>query len=141
MQGSLRIIRNGIGITEQATIEVHGIKGLWNLRRFNDDPMDTYLVISFVNETRGLAFATSELEELMDAQIEGFDHQKQTLHCANLTPDAILQVTDREIRVIFNLGDNTLQKWSPPNKKSIIIATSSPSQVRFSLKCEIEYFV
>lgn len=32
--GSLRIIRNGIGINEQASIELEGIKGIWSLRRW-----------------------------------------------------------------------------------------------------------
>ena len=31
--GSLRIVRNGIGVLEQASIELSGIKGVWSLRR------------------------------------------------------------------------------------------------------------
>ena len=31
-EGSLRIIRNGIGIHENATIDLPGIKGVWPLR-------------------------------------------------------------------------------------------------------------
>ncbi len=30
--GSLRIVRNGIGINEQASVELHGINGVWSLR-------------------------------------------------------------------------------------------------------------
>lgn len=29
--GSLRIVRNGVGIDEQATLEMPGVKGLWSL--------------------------------------------------------------------------------------------------------------
>lgn len=32
--GSLRIVRNGVGIDEQATLEMPGVKGLWSLLDF-----------------------------------------------------------------------------------------------------------
>eukprot|EP00210_Caulerpa_lentillifera_P005156 g4928.t1 len=142
MQGSLRIIRNGIGITDQATIELHGVKGLWSLKRSLEDPLDVYLMISFVNETRGLAFLSNNAEELTDAQINGFEHEKQTLHCANLIHNAILQVTVGEIRAIFNQGLNGVHKWTPSEDKSIIMATSSPSQVLLACDSgELVYFI
>jgi DNA damage-binding protein 1 len=31
--GSLRIVRNGIGVLEQATVELPGVKGVWSLRK------------------------------------------------------------------------------------------------------------
>lgn len=33
IDGSLRIVRNGIGVLEQAAIELPGIKGVWSLRK------------------------------------------------------------------------------------------------------------
>ena len=33
VDGSLRIVRNGIGVIEQAAVELPGIKGVWSLRR------------------------------------------------------------------------------------------------------------
>ena len=33
MDGSLRIVRNGIGVVEQALVELPGIKGMWSLRK------------------------------------------------------------------------------------------------------------
>lgn len=33
MDGGLRIVRNGIGVVEQALVELPGIKGMWSLRR------------------------------------------------------------------------------------------------------------
>ncbi len=50
--GSLRIVRSGIGINEQATVELQGIRGVWSLRKGWLDAYDTYLVLSFVGETR-----------------------------------------------------------------------------------------
>lgn len=34
IDGSLRIVRNGIGVIEQATVELPGIKGVWSLRKY-----------------------------------------------------------------------------------------------------------
>lgn len=33
IDGSLRIIRNGVGFLEQASVELPGMKGIWNLRK------------------------------------------------------------------------------------------------------------
>lgn len=42
--GSLRIIRRGIGIEEQAVVELDGIKGLWSLRSSLDAAYDKLLI-------------------------------------------------------------------------------------------------
>ena len=42
--GSLRVVRNGIGINEQAAVELPGIKGRWSLRETFDSAYDKYLV-------------------------------------------------------------------------------------------------
>lgn len=61
--GSLRIIRSGIGINEQASIDLPGIKGIWSLRSPSDKLHDKYIILSFVGETRVLAMTGEELEE------------------------------------------------------------------------------
>lgn len=50
--GSLRIIRNGIGINAEASIDLPGIKGIWALKPASDTPFDKYLIVSFVGATR-----------------------------------------------------------------------------------------
>lgn len=62
--GSLRVIRSGIGLQEQASLEVAGIKGLWSLRTCEDATFDKYLVQSFVGETRVLAIENEEMGEV-----------------------------------------------------------------------------
>jgi len=42
--GSLRIVRNGIGMIEQASAELPGIKGVWALRDATADAFDSRLV-------------------------------------------------------------------------------------------------
>ena len=51
--GSLRIVRNGIGINDQASLALQGIKGLWALR--SGGAHATHMVLSFISETRVLA--------------------------------------------------------------------------------------
>lgn len=51
-EGSLRIIRNGIGIQEHATIDLQGIKGMWALRSSAESTRDNTIVLSFVGQTR-----------------------------------------------------------------------------------------
>ena len=87
--GSLRIVRNGIGIHEHASVDLPGIKGLWSLRESIDSKFDRYLVQSFIGETRVLALAE---EELMEVEIEGFDHGVQSLFCCNSVGDGLIQV-------------------------------------------------
>ena len=76
--GSLRIVRNGIGMIEQASVELPGIKGMWNLRATNMDAFDKYLVLSFVGETRVLAI--NEDDELDEAEVAGFNQQSQVIN-------------------------------------------------------------
>lgn len=51
-EGSLRIIRNGIGIQEHASIDLPGIKGMWPLRIATTGTYDNTLVLAFVGQTR-----------------------------------------------------------------------------------------
>ena len=59
--GSLRIVRNGIGINEQAQVDLPSIKGMWSLRPSSADEHDKFLIVSFVGETRVLAIEDEEL--------------------------------------------------------------------------------
>ncbi|WIA28318.1 hypothetical protein OEZ86_010868 [Tetradesmus obliquus] len=88
--GSLRVVRNGIGIHEAAAMELPGIKGVWSLRASWMDAFDSHLVLSFVGETRLLAI--SEEDVLDEASIPGFDGDSQTLLAATTLHDQLLQV-------------------------------------------------
>jgi hypothetical protein len=65
-EGSLRIIRNGIGIEEHASVDLPGVKALFSLRI--DCELDNYLVVSFLEESHVL-FVNGE--ELDAAQLPG----------------------------------------------------------------------
>jgi len=58
-EGSLRIIRNGIGIQEHASIDLQGIKGMWALRASIESNKDNVIVLSFVGQTRYFFYSSS----------------------------------------------------------------------------------
>ncbi|PFX32002.1 DNA damage-binding protein 1 [Stylophora pistillata] len=94
-EGSLRIIRNGIGIHEHATIsDLVGIMGIWPLRlQKTAKNFDDALLLSFVGQSRILALAGEEVEE---TEIPGFDDNQQTYFCGNVSGDQIIQVVLKE---------------------------------------------
>lgn len=71
-------------------MELQGIKGMWSLRSSTDDPFDTFLVVSFISETRILAMNLED--ELEETEIEGFCSQTQTLFCHDAVYNQLVQV-------------------------------------------------
>ncbi|KAG6404983.1 hypothetical protein SASPL_132562 [Salvia splendens] len=125
--GSLRIVRNGIGINEQASVELQGIKGMWSLRSATDDPYDTFLVVSFINETRILAMNIED--ELEETEIEGFCSNVQTLFCHDAAYDQLVQVTSSTVRLVSATSRELHNEWFAPEGYSINVATANVTQV------------
>lgn len=136
--GSLRIIKNGIGIEEMGELsDVQGVTGIWSLRPTFDALHDSILVFSFVAETRFQKLQGGSLEEMED--MGGFISQEPTLCCANVLGNAFVQVTPSTVRLIKGSKDGSsytvLHSWSPsPNANShgttsICCAAVNPTQV------------
>ncbi|KAM7270364.1 hypothetical protein ACFE04_029578 [Oxalis oulophora] len=125
--GSLRIVRNGIGINEQASVELQGIKGMWSLRSSTDDPFDTFLVVSFISETRILAMNLED--ELEETEIEGFSSQVQTLFCHDAVHNQLVQVTSSSVRLVSSTTRELRDEWNAPSEYSINVATANATQV------------
>ncbi|KAJ8548958.1 hypothetical protein K7X08_030924 [Anisodus acutangulus] len=125
--GSLRIVRNGIGINEQASVELQGIKGMWSLRSATDDPYDTFLVVSFISETRVLAMNLED--ELEETEIEGFDSQVQTLFCHDVVYNQLVQITSNSVRLISSTSRDLKNEWFAPAGYSVNVATANATQV------------
>ncbi|KAK3419095.1 hypothetical protein EUGRSUZ_H04822 [Eucalyptus grandis] len=125
--GSLRIVRNGIGINEQASVELQGIKGMWSLRSSIDDTYDTFLVVSFISETRILAMNLED--ELEETEIEGFCSQVQTLFCHDAVHNQLVQVTSSSVRLVSSMTRELRNEWHSPQGYSINVATANATQV------------
>jgi DNA damage-binding protein 1 len=160
--GSLRQVRNGIGINETASIELPGIQGMWALRDGSSTGgFDKYLVQSFVSETRVLTVSAAEvpapgeedgtpmdecdpLEDeggnLEEGEIAGFDSASPSLLCANMTHDSLLQVTPMEVRLVRCDTLECANVWRPAAGSEIVIATCTSSQVVVAMEgCQLAY--
>ncbi|KAM5587538.1 hypothetical protein ABKV19_006127 [Rosa sericea] len=125
--GSLRVVRNGIGINEQASVELQGIKGMWSLRSSTDDPHDFFLVVSFISETRILAMNMED--ELEETEIQGFSSQVQTLFCHDAVFNQLVQVTSSSVRLVSSTSRDLKNEWHAPAGYSINVATANATQV------------
>jgi len=127
-EGSLRIIRNGIGIHELASIDLAGIKGMWPLRMGSgqDKTLDNTLVLSFVEQTRVLTLAGEEVEE---TEIEGFVSDQQTFYTGNTDTGHVVQVTPGSVRVVSPESGQCVDTWSPPGNKLISVCGCNSSQI------------
>ncbi|XP_010434237.1 PREDICTED: DNA damage-binding protein 1b [Camelina sativa] len=125
--GSLRIVRNGIGINEQASVELQGIKGMWSLKSSIDEAFDTFLVVSFISETRILAMNIED--ELEETEIEGFSSQVQTLFCHDAVYNQLVQVTSNSVILVSSTTRELRNKWDAPAGFAVNVATANASQV------------
>ncbi|XP_069757559.1 DNA damage-binding protein 1 isoform X1 [Narcine bancroftii] len=125
-EGSLRIIRNGIGIHEHASIDLPGIKGLWPLRSDSSRDTDDMLVLSFVGQTRVLMLNGEEVEE---TEMPGFVDDQQTFYCGNVAHQQLIQITSGSVRLVSQEPKSLVSEWKEPNGKNISVASCNNSQV------------
>jgi DNA damage-binding protein 1 len=148
-EGSLRIIRNGIGIHELASIDLPSIKGMWPLRvgplntlngmRDSELPstasadssngkrlLDNTLVMSFVEHTIVLTLTGEEVEE---TEIAGFSADQQTFYTGNVIYGQIVQVTPTSVRLVSAESKQLVDEWKPPGGRVISVTGCNDSQV------------
>ncbi|XP_074593114.1 DNA damage-binding protein pic [Brevipalpus obovatus] len=125
-EGTLRIIRNGIGIQEHASIDLPGIKGIWPLRVGHAEQYDNVLVLSFVGQTRLLMLNGEDVEE---TQVPGFDIGQQTFSCSNVAYEQLLQVTPTNVLLVDAKTKERVDEWKPENGQSISVVSSNSTQV------------
>lgn len=139
--GSLRVIRSGIGIQENANVELPGIKTIWPLK-ISSNEYDDHLVLSFFNYTKIFSFFDEEFE---DIELDGVDLQSQTLFCSNVAHDQIVQITPNAVRLlkIDNRSECKLKvvsSWSPEDDQLISLGTANTHQVLVAVRNELFYF-
>jgi DNA damage-binding protein 1 len=136
-EGSLRIIRNGIGIQEHATIELSGIKGIWPLRLNTTRHLDNVLVVSFVGDTRVLSIAGEDVSAI---KVDGFDEESQTFVTSNVCNNQILQVTANSARLVSDSTGSLLCQWMPPDGQKISVVSCNNQQVVCAVRNRV-YFM
>ncbi|KAH9329513.1 hypothetical protein KI387_001621, partial [Taxus chinensis] len=143
-EGSLRIIRNGISVEKLLSTPpiYEGITGTWTLRMKHGDCYHSFLVISFVEETRVLSVGLNFVDITDDV---GFHPNVCTLTCGLVEDGWLVQVCQNEVRLCApttaahsagsSLSSPFCVSWRPKNAsiglgaiagRTIILAMSSP---------------
>jgi len=117
---TIRVVRNGIGLNELATIDLPTIKGLWALKG-NKGDFDEFLCVTFIGDTRFLSIVGEEVEDL---DIPAFYSDDQTLHCANVVGGNIIQVTSGGIRLVSTSSRELVYEWKESENNEKINSVS-----------------
>jgi DNA damage-binding protein 1 len=134
-EGSLRIIRNGIGIHEHASIDLAGIKGVWPLRA-GATKHDNMIVLAFVGQTRVLMLNGEEVEE---TELSGFVTDEQTFCCGNVAFNQLIQITATAVRLVNTVSKTVVEEWRPKSGRNISISSINSHQVVCAVGSELFY--
>ncbi|KAG7446535.1 uncharacterized protein BT62DRAFT_994128 [Guyanagaster necrorhizus] len=135
-RSTLRILRHGLEVEESVSSDLPGIpNAVWTTKRAEDDPFDSYIILSFVNGTLVLSIGET-IEEVQDT---GFLSSAPTLAVQQIGSDGLLQVHPGGIRHV--LVDTRVNEWKVPHGKTIVCATTNKRQVVVALSsAELVYF-
>ena len=96
---------------------------MWSLRGGGGG---TFLVLSFISETRVLAM--DEEDELGEVDVDGFDGLSPTVYCASL-PAGMAQVCPSSLRLVDATSLALLAEWRPPAGSAISMACAERGHV------------
>lgn len=160
-EGSLRIIRSGISVEKLLkTAPIYqGVTGTWTVKTRVSDPYHSFLVLSFVEETRVLSVGVSFSDV---TESVGFLPDVCTLACGVVADSVLVQIHQSGVRVCLPavpsegvpLSSPICTSWFPDNMTIslgaighgiIVVATSSPCflfilGIRSSLAYHYEVF-
>ncbi|KAF5750632.1 pre-mRNA-splicing factor RSE1 [Tripterygium wilfordii] len=143
-EGSLRIIRSGISVEKllKTSPDYQGISGTWSIRMKVNDLYHSFLVLSFVEETRVLSVGVS-FTDVTDSV--GFQPDVCTLACGLVGDGLLVQVHQNAVRLCLPtiachsegvaLSTPICASWFPNNvsislgsvgQNLIIVSTSNP---------------
>ncbi|KAL6845690.1 hypothetical protein ACP4OV_024513 [Aristida adscensionis] len=97
-EGSLRVLRNGVNVEKLLSTEAiyQGVTGLWTMRMKITDVYHSFLVLSFVEETRILSVGLS-FNDISDAV--GFQPDVCTLACGLVADGLLVQIHSRGVKL------------------------------------------
>nr|CAD1818479.1 unnamed protein product [Ananas comosus var. bracteatus] len=143
-EGSLRIIRSGIGVEKllRTSSVYHGVTGTWALKMKETDTYHSFLVLSFVEETRVLSVGVN-FRDVTDAV--GFQPNVCTLACGLVSDGLLVQIHNKGVRLCLPttnghpegvpLSVPICNSWSPDKitisvgavgHNLVIVTTSNP---------------
>lgn len=116
--GSIRIIRNGIGINEHASMALPQIKGVWSLKIGEDQRKDNYILLTFIEDSY-LWYCEDSGDFDNNLEDDGFERKQRTALCANVAHNQIIQVTRTAIRLISAVNKQLIDLWKLPSTNGI----------------------
>nr|VDC93381.1 unnamed protein product [Brassica oleracea] len=136
-EGSLRIIRSGVNVEKLLkTAPVYqGITGTWTVKMKPPDVYHSFLVLSFVEETRVLSVGLS-FKDVTDSV--GFQPDVCTLACGLVADGLLVQIHQDAVRLCMANMDGSspfVSSWFPENvsislgavaENLIVVSTSNP---------------
>ncbi|KAI1114442.1 mono-functional DNA-alkylating methyl methanesulfonate N-term-domain-containing protein [Nemania sp. NC0429] len=110
--GSLRIVRSGVGLDDVGILDsMENVRSLFSLRSNSTTKTDT-LLISLLTETRIFFFGpTGHIEEVDD--FKGLILAEPTLLAQNLPNDRVLQATPSRVLLIDRESGIAVSTWRP----------------------------
>jgi DNA damage-binding protein 1 len=126
--GSLRIIRNGIGVNAEADLPLPNITGVWSMRASSTAQFDKFLCVSFASQTIFLAMEEDDdLAELNDCGALVVD--SRTLYAGTTIGELLVQVHGSGVLLVHASSLALCDKWQPPEGKQITVCCASGRQV------------
>ncbi|CAD5219378.1 unnamed protein product [Bursaphelenchus okinawaensis] len=104
-EGSLRIIRSGIGIDETATVDMPKIRNLFTFK-FNSE-FDNYIAVCFADY---VDLFKVEGEVLDNGDLPGFERNKETLFVGGLKDGSVIQIYENTLSLIGTDGNVTVKE-------------------------------
>lgn len=126
--GTLRIIRNGIGLNEKSSIDLANIRGVWSLKLGKKQRKINYLLITFIIDSF-LWHCEDDGDFTNCIESDGFDRSHRTILSANVSHDLVIQVTTSAIRVISAETMELMTSWTLPSQRGIFKVSYSQDLV------------
>ncbi|KAK0140071.1 DNA damage-binding protein 1 [Merluccius polli] len=144
-EGSLRIIRNGIGIHEHASIDLPGIKGLYQFALLDLmvlSATEQHRVCGRCAQSRAgtrttcwCCLLSDKLvlmlsgEEVEETELPGFVDNQQTFYCGNVAHQQLIQITSGSVRLVLQESKALVSEWKEPQGRNISVAACNHTQV------------
>jgi DNA damage-binding protein 1 len=125
--GSLRVIRNGIGIVAEAELDLPNIVGLWSMKSQTVHEHDKYIAVSFAAQTVFLAMEDDELSECDNTG--GLECAARTLFAGTVIADQIVQVVGNSVRLCSSATLAFVDQWKPGESQLITVAAGNNEHV------------
>ncbi|CAM9656294.1 unnamed protein product, partial [Phaeothamnion confervicola] len=117
-----------------------GLKGVWSLRESTASPHDSFIVQSFISETRLYKYRLGEKDEegeddesrkewaLRETPIEEF-LDGRTLLAANVVGDLLVQVVEMGVALVDAVTKKRVAEWQPPVGLRATVAAANEARV------------